>query len=310
MQDEPVVPVAEPKEKKQTNASGNKKEENLDPQVPHKEKISQIIGIFSLLTAFFLLVAIISFFFNWFSGHADDIYSNADFTRILKDKTMEANNLGGRLGAASSNFLVKQGFGIGALFIPIWLFVLGIRLSLKHKIISLGPGMGFMLTAMAWLSVTLGFMFRNSVLSILGGVVGFESSLFLEGLLGKMGLMLLLLFILAIFLVILYNFSLHKIKAWLGNRNKISEATDEAIKNQNPEFTVSTRNSAQELPVDKYNTVEYAVNEHEHAANSEKAAYTPALQNNGNEQAENTQFETINLPKIKPQLNTQVEFTV
>ena len=308
LQEEPSALPPEPKEKKKAKSTKAKQEENLNPQSSHVEKISQVVGIFSLLTAFFLFVAIISFLFNWFSGDADDIFSGVSFYRVLSDKTMEANNLGGRLGAASAMLLVKQGFGLGTLFIPIWLFVLGIRLTLKNKIISLGSSLGFMLLAMAWLSVTLGFLFRNSALSILGGISGYESSLYLEGLMGKMGLMLLLIFILVAFLVIVYNFSLQQVKYWVEQRKKNSAvATDEPILNQDPEFTVNSRN-IQDGPVDKYNTVEFAVNEFEKTAPPERPV--DPKPSRGSEQAENTQFEPVSFPKPKPQVNPEVEFTV
>ncbi len=309
LQEEPSALPPEPKEKKKAKPSKAKQEENLNPQSSHVEKISQVVGIFSLLTAFFLFVAIISFLFNWFSGDADDIFSGVSFSRVLSDKTLEANNLGGRLGAASAMLLVKQGFGLGTLFIPIWLFVLGIRLTLKHKIIALGSSLGFMLLAMAWLSVTLGFLFRNSALSILGGISGYESSLYLEGLMGKMGLMLLLIFIFVAFLVIVYNFSLHQVKHWVEQRKKNTVATnDEPIPDQDPEFTVSNRNIATDGPVDKYNTVEFAVNEFEKPTVPEKPVNPQPYR--GNEQAENTQFEPVSFPKPKPQVNPVVEFTV
>ena len=309
LQDEPINAPAEPKEKKKAKPAKVKQEENLNPLTSRVEKLSQVVGIFSLLTSFFLFIAIISFLINWFAGDADDIFSGVGFSRIFSDKTLEANNLGGRLGAAASILLVKQGFGIGTLFIPIWLFVLGVRLTLKHKIIALGSSLGFILLAMAWLSVTLGFLFRNSALSILGGISGYESSLYLEGLMGKMGLMLLLIFFFVAFLVIVFNFSLHQVKHWIENRKKESEeGINEDLSNQNPEFTVNARNS-QDVPVDKYNTVEFAVNDFEKTIDSEQQ---PARQQkpNGNEQATNTQFEPVSFPKPKPQANTQVEFTV
>jgi len=132
LQDDSSSTVSEPKEKKKSSPSKAKQEENLNPQTSRMEKISQVVGVFSLLMAFFLFVAIISFLINWFTGDADDIFSGVGFSRILSDKTLEANNLGGRLGAATSILLVKQGFGIGSLFIPIWLFILGVRLTLKQ----------------------------------------------------------------------------------------------------------------------------------------------------------------------------------
>ena len=73
LQEEPSALPPEPKEKKKAKPTKAKQEENLNPQSSHVEKISQVVGIFSLLTAFFLFVAIISFLFNWFSGDADDI---------------------------------------------------------------------------------------------------------------------------------------------------------------------------------------------------------------------------------------------
>lgn len=259
-QDEPVNSPPETKEKKKAKPSKAKQEENLNPQNTRLEKLSQVVGVFSLLMAFFLFVAIVSFLINWFSGDSDDIFSGVGFARIFSDKTLEANNLGGRLGAACSNLLVKQGFGIGTLFIPIWLFVLGVRLTLKHKIISLGSSLGFILLAMAWLSVTLGFLFRNSALSILGGISGYESSLYLEGLMGKLGLMLLLVFIFIAFLVIVYNFSLHQVRGWMEKGKKGNKSlTDNDLSSQDPEFTINARNASQEIPVDKYNTVEFAV---------------------------------------------------
>ncbi len=309
LQDEPSNAAPEPKEIKKAKAVKAKQTEDLNPHTSRLEKLSQVVGVFSLLTAFFLFVAIVSFLINWFSGEADDIFSGVGFSRILSDKTLEANNLGGRLGASASILFVKQGFGIGSLFIPIWLFVLGVRLTLKHKILALGSSLGFILLAMAWLSVTLGFMFRDSVLSILGGISGYESSLYLEGLMGKMGLMLLLIFIFIAFLVIVYNFSLHKIKPWLEKRkNEAAESAEAALANQSLDFTVNSRNTSQDLPVDKYNTVEYAVSEFEKA--SVPVSKTAQEKSAGNEPASSTQFEQVAMPKTKPVVNTQVEFTV
>jgi len=310
LQDEPVNTPPESKDKKKARPRKDVPEENLNPYTSRIEKLSQVVGVFSLLAAVFLFIVILSFLFNWFAGDADDIFSGVGFSRIFSDKTLEANNLGGRLGAASSNLLVKQGFGVGSLFIPIWLFVLGVRLTLKHKIIALGSSLGFILLAMAWLSVTLAFIFRNSALSILGGISGYESSLYLEGLMGKMGLMLLLVFIFVAFLVIVYNFSLQQVKSWVEKRKKgLAAGTGENPDDQNPEFTVNARNANQEIPVDKYNTVEFAVNDFDKITPPEKQS-VQQQKANGNEQATNTQFEPVSFPKPKPQVNTQVEFTV
>lgn len=308
-QDDLPASGPEMKEKKKPKPTKAKQVENLNPHSSGFEKLAQVVGIFSLLTSVFLFVAILSFLFNWFAGGADDIFSGVKIGHVFSDKSMEVNNLGGRLGAAAAMLLVKQGFGLGTLFIPIWLFALGVRLTLKHRIVALGTSFGFILLAMAWLSVTLGFLFRNSSLSILGGISGYESSLYLEGLMGKLGLMLLLLFIFVAFLVVVYNFSLHQAKSWIEKRRKkVTGMEVDPATGQDPEFEVSARNLQTEGAVDKYNTVEFAVNEIDRIP--EPVNPTVSKPSTGSEQAVNTQFEPVSFPKQKPQPSAQVEFTV
>ena len=110
LQDEPSNASPEPKEKKKTKPAKTKQEENLNPQTSRMEKLSQVVGIFSLLTSFFLFIAIISFLINWFAGDADDIFSGVGFSRIFSDKTLEANNLGGRLRCCCIHFTCKTRF--------------------------------------------------------------------------------------------------------------------------------------------------------------------------------------------------------
>lgn len=302
-----IATAKEPKEKAKPKAKKASDEEGLDVKTSTIEKISQVVGALSLLISVFLIVANISYLINWFSGEADDIFTGLGFSQVFSDNALAANNLGGRLGAALSVLLVKQGFGIGAVFIPLWLFVLGVRLSLKHKIISLGYSLGFLLFAMVWLSVTLGFLFRNSELSILGGITGFESSFYLEGLMGKVGLMMLLLFVFLSFLVLALNFSFHRIKPWLAKKKHAIE-TDENQATPDPESFQNIRNT-QELQVDKYNTVEFAVNENEKLPVPGKSISKPN-ENNGNEADLNSRFEQVVMPKNKPVSSGQVEFTV
>jgi DNA segregation ATPase FtsK/SpoIIIE, S-DNA-T family len=301
-------PVAAVKKKSKPEKSSGK-EENLNPKTSALEKIAQVVGVFALLSSFFILVAGVSFFINWFTGEADDVFSGMGMSRILSDQSLEAGNLGGRLGASVSHLLVKQGFGVGAFFIPVWLFILGVRLTLKHKIAGLGPSLGFFLTAMAWLSVTLAFLFRDSSLSILGGISGYEASLYLEGLTGKMGLMLLLIFIFVAFMVIVYNFSLHRLKP-LFTRSKTDETEQEnAIPGTAAESAASGRNTPMEVAVDKYNTVEFAVSENEKTATARD--FKPvSTATTGSEPAANTSFEPVNLNTPRPQPRQNIELTI
>jgi S-DNA-T family DNA segregation ATPase FtsK/SpoIIIE len=241
------------KEKKEKKSQPAKpvKDDLKEPQVSKLEKAAQVIGIFSLIVSLFLLVAFVSYLFNWFTGGTDDIFSGISFSRVLNDKTIETHNLGGRLGAALSTLLVKQGFGIGTFFMVIWLFILGVRMSLKHSIAPLAKSFGISVLAMIWLSVTLAFFFKGTSVSILGGISGYESTLWMEGFLGKMGVALFLFFVFIAFMVVAYNFSLHSLKKHFIKK-EFTPATETPDSN-------NKMNSPAELPVDKYNTVEFAV---------------------------------------------------
>lgn len=299
-----VVPAdAETTEKKKQKTKPTSKEENLHPAISGKEKFAQVVGIFSLVAAVFLLFTGISFLINWFSGQADDTLTGIPLNKILSDTSLHANNAGGRLGAFTSDLLIKKGFGIGAFFIAAWLFLLGVRLSLKHQFVSLGYSFGIATLGMIWISVTLGFIFRNTSLSILGGITGYESALFIEGLAGKMGLILILLFTLIVFLVIVYNFSLHSIKPWI-DKKKQSKLETKVENEISKEVAAKNNNTA---PIDRYNTIEFAVDEHEKPLQANKPKQDDSTDFH---QTNNTQFEPVTVPKPKPFVKTEVEFTV
>lgn len=294
-------PIAENTEKKRVRAKSSLKEENLNPQIGGKEKIAQVVGIFALLMSVFLFFCSVSFFINWFSGQTDDALSSLPVNKLLSNTSIHANNAGGRLGAFVSNLLIKEGFGIGSFFITLWLFILGVRLSLKHKFISLGYSFAIAIIGMTWFSTTLGFVFRNTSLSIFGGITGFESANYLEGLAGKVGLLLILFFTFIAFLVIVYNFSLHNFKPW-----KKSKTESIPAENTESEMIRNTTTSVN-TPVDKYNTIEFAVDENEKAFPQNTNPIAEEKRNIRNE----IQFEPIEVtpPKVKNQ-QTEVEFTV
>jgi len=299
-----VVPAdAETTEKKKQKTKPTSKEENLHPDISGKEKFAQVVGIFSLVAAVFLLFTGISFLINWFSGQADDTLTGIPLNKILSDTSLHANNAGGRLGAFTSDLLIKKGFGIGAFFIAAWLFLLGVRLSLKHQFVSLGYSFGIATLGMIWISVTFGFIFRNTSLSILGGITGYESALFIEGLTGKMGLILILLFTLIVFLVIVYNFSLHSIKPWI-DKKKQSKLETKVENEISKEVAAKSNNTA---PIDRYNTIEFAVDEHEKPLQANKPKQDDSTDFH---QTNKTQFEPVTVPKPKPFVKTEVEFTV
>lgn len=224
-------------------------------------RIGKIAGVFFILLSIYLLFAFSSYLFLYFKWDADDIFSQFSFNDILFDDSIEADNWAGRLGAALSILFIKKGFGIAAYFFILILFVAGLKLSLKVTVLPVWKTIINSLAGIIWFTVALGFIFRNTSFAILGGVTGYQSAFWLEGLLGKTGTMILLLFTLVSFLVFAFNMPLTIPKPPKpeedsledNNLNELLTAAEverqRNIKLNNP------------IPEDRYNTVEYAVKE-------------------------------------------------
>lgn len=262
-------------------------------------RIRKISGIFLVLLSIYLLFAFSSYIFLYFNWNADDIYSNSSFTKILTDDSIVADNWAGRLGAALSLLFIKKGFGVSSFLIILVLFVLGLRMSLQIKVFSLRKTLVNSLAAMLWLTVAQGFLFREEPYSIFGGVTGYQSALWLEGLLGKTGALILLIFSLIAFLVLLFNMPLSLPKPPLDEENSDdahlnNQSTGSSINNiQNR--SVSRGNNFQE---DKYNTVEYAV-DHEEAEKPRNTRIAPDPDESDEEEddSDNTDPTPIRTPQ-------------
>lgn len=83
-----------------------------------------VIGLFCLITALFMLLSFTSHFFTG-AEEQSAIESGMDF---------DAENHGGKLGAYTAAYFMDQCFGVCAYFIPLFLFVLGVKLMRAYKV--------------------------------------------------------------------------------------------------------------------------------------------------------------------------------
>lgn len=225
-------------------------------------RIGKITGVFLILVAIYLLFAFSSYLFMYFKWNADDIFSHLSFKEVLSDTSREADNWAGRLGAALSIFFIKRGFGVSSFLIILILIVSGLRLSLKVSVLPLWKTTVNSLIGLIWISVALGFVFQNTSYAILGGITGYQSSLFLEGLLGKTGTIIFLLFSLLAILVLSFNMPLSLPKPPVDTGNEDEQANSSKNIDENPKAANYIKTNGQK-PEDKYNTVEFAVKEDE-----------------------------------------------
>jgi S-DNA-T family DNA segregation ATPase FtsK/SpoIIIE len=265
----------------------------------------KITGIFFVLLGIYLLFAFSSYLFLYFNWAADDLFSTFSFKSILFDTDVEAANWAGRLGAALSILLIKKGFGIAAFLIILVLIVTGIRMAMRISLLPAGKTFRNSLLGLIWLPVALGFIFQNTAYAILGGVTGYQSAHWLQGVLGKTGTAIGLLFTLVAILALAFNMPLElpKRPADPGEEDETDSANVKDFA-----FPNSKKNSQNVILEDKYNTVEFSVDHGENDLNNpakptgEKNIPEKPVSDNG--------FEKISYTSEPVKPVADVEFTI
>ncbi len=162
-----------------------------------------ILGLFLMLFAIFLVASFSSFLVNG----QEDQSQLANFA----DKDVSVKNLLGKIGASLSQLLVENGFGLATFYLPVLLFFTGLLVFFKGGLKRIRKYWFWGILGMIWLSITLAFLVSKN--PVLGGVVGFELSNYLQQFLGKTGLLLSLIFLLVSYLVIRFKLTPELVKS-------------------------------------------------------------------------------------------------
>ena len=166
------------------------------------------IGIFLLLFSIFVFISIISYFFN---GKIDQSLVHGSSWGEMKEAFREVKNWFGVFGSITSHYFVFRGFGVGSLFIPPFLFIVGFRIVFRYALYPLGRAFAFCSFAVLWICLTFGLFLKynpSSFLeySFLSGAIGYELAEIIDGCMGWGGF-LLLLFFLFLFIIYFFNFT-------------------------------------------------------------------------------------------------------
>jgi len=166
------------------------KEEKINlKKLARDERTWKITGAVFILISLFLFISFISYFFTWSD---DESQIRNQGVSILFDKTVAVKNLLGVLGAATSYFFIKQGFGAASLLICTFFFVVGVNLLFSQKVFSVWRNLRYVIVGVLVICVSLAFVFGNSGFSY-GGGVGQMISDWLVRFLGNIGTAALLL---------------------------------------------------------------------------------------------------------------------
>ena len=174
-----------------------------------------VLGSFFILFGVFLAIAFISFYFNW---QEDQSTINKIF-----DKSVLPKNLLGKIGANLSNFYIYKGFGIAAFIICYKLILTGAYILIQKKFSRLIVSWNWGLLTMIWLSITLAFL--SDKYALLSGVIGFEVNQFLQSYLGKVGLIITMIFLGVSYFAVRYKITFDRLIDYIKAKRATSSAS-------------------------------------------------------------------------------------
>ncbi|MEZ7929749.1 MAG: DNA translocase FtsK 4TM domain-containing protein, partial [Flavobacteriales bacterium] len=176
---------------------------------PFKDQNNQkIFAAVLILTSLYLLIAFVSFFFQWQSD--DSLVSGKDLSDIITDKKIN-NSIGG-LGAYIANLFVKLWFGLAAFFIPLFSLLAGLKvLGLKKYSLS-----SFIFNGILGMLIIPIFIRHFFGGTITAGGIGIYTNELMSSAIGNLGTSLLLITISIVYIAISFDIDTDKIKAFIA----------------------------------------------------------------------------------------------
>jgi len=172
------------------------------------ERFPKVFGVISIMLAIYLTVAFVSYLYTW-KVDQDKVLTFSWEVLFQKDLTVE--NWLGRLGALVSNAFFYWGFGLPSAAVIVLLSKLGIDLLRKKPLSEFWDLAKNVLVFMAFTSICLEFIFRNSDFTW-GGAFGQSTYIWLSNFIGRIGLFVLLVFTMFTYLIWRFNPNLENIE--------------------------------------------------------------------------------------------------
>ena len=152
-----------------------------------------LVGLSVVLVAVILLSAMVSYYFSW----ENDQSAIVDFT----DRSVQTENIASKFGTTIAHFLMYQFLGLGSFVLLIMLLITGFRLFIGNPLNNPLGTWSWTIASSIWLSLLMSFILPQY--PILGGMVGYEMSMFATDYIGDIGLASILIFGCIAFMVVI-----------------------------------------------------------------------------------------------------------
>lgn len=199
------------------------------------DKFKFILGLIFVASSLFLLIAYISFFL---SGAADKSKFDIPFFEMLTNSDIRVENWTGKIGAYLIDVFINRWFGVSSLSFILIFFIIGIKL-LGVKLLPVRKTILHAVLITIWLSVTLGFVFINTIddqYLLLGGAHGYYVSRWLISILGYIGTVIFILITAIIYLSASYEWFIPWTKEVFKNKKKADTSDDGLSEEKNSDF--------------------------------------------------------------------------
>ncbi len=173
------------------------------------ERLQKITGLSLLLFSAYLLISFTSFLFTWETDQ-DKLFGSK--WELITNNEIIVENWLGKFGAIVSHQFMHEWFGISSFGIVLLTFLLGFKILFKIDLLPFSTTTKHTIFNTLWISAFLGYLFHDS-LFYLGGSFGYQTHLWMAGLIGHVGTGFLLFFVLIGFAVLNFNISFD----WLKN---------------------------------------------------------------------------------------------
>ena len=201
-----------------------KKTKNTQETLPANNKTLSKPRIFSgllfIFLALVLLLSFISYLLNW---RADQSQAGT-----MLDKTVKSSNLFGKVGDWLGNVFIFESIGVAAFIVAFLFFMIG-SLILKKKYLKPWKTIGHSLFFICWLPIFFGAVTQGE--GVLSGVYGFQIMDFLQSVIGKIGLWLVLAASILLYFILEFNLRPSAVKNRL---DQLNENTIGRVKNMMP----------------------------------------------------------------------------
>jgi len=197
-----------PKKKASTRKTKNTKIKKPAFKFTRQHKV--VLGSFLMLLGIGLLIAFISFLFNW--------QADQSTLQDFGNRELVAKNWMSKFGASISDYFIYNGFGLAAFILASLVTLTGVYLFFDFKLKNLFKFWFWGLLMMIWWAVFFGFFTEKN--AMLGGRVGFEINDYLQDYIGLIGTALLLTFMLIAYLVFRLKITPELIGSFISTKNK------------------------------------------------------------------------------------------